>query len=140
KDVCAFEKEWPLLRKKCLELAEIHHGRVDFNLPEIGIDRRIQCDIAAQSVFQIHSGCSRQTVTAVKRIVWSRWPDELAFADDVGHQVEVPTSLKPIDAFEIVHSRSGAAFIFGHHLQPDGLIFPVDVSCGIDSPYLMATR
>ncbi|MNC93729.1 hypothetical protein D3C83_104200 [compost metagenome] len=42
-DLVAFDEERPFFGKERLEVREVDHCRVDFDLAEIGIDRRVEC-------------------------------------------------------------------------------------------------
>ena len=60
KDIGALQEERPFLGKECFKCAEIHDGRIDFHLAEIGIDCRIEREATADPVFDIEAGRAEQ--------------------------------------------------------------------------------
>ena len=139
KDIGALEEKRPLLRKKCLERAEVNYGGIDFDLAKVGINGCIECKVTAYAVLDVEPRRAKDARAIVERIGRHRGPNQLGSPDRVRHQVQMTVSLQAINALQIVHARRGAAFLLWDHLQPHRLILPMDISRSVDSPDLVIT-
>src|SRR5205085_11680673 len=93
-------------------------------------------DVTGDSELHVEAGFAKQPGTIVERIVSRRWLNEFAAARQVRHQIQMAAGFDSIEAFQIIHSRSGAAVVLGNQLKPYGLILPLDEARSIDAPHL----
>ena len=68
-DVQPLDEEGPLLRIERLELSEIHHSRIDFNLAEVGIERAGEGEARGEGVLEIDAAVAARVLPVDDRIV-----------------------------------------------------------------------
>src|SRR5687768_14480801 len=82
----SFDEERSLLRKEGLERGEIDHCRIDLDLSEVGIHRRIERETARQAVLEVRPRVDVVLAVVAERV--SEAIDVLGFRHDVWHELE----------------------------------------------------
>ena len=132
----AFGEERPLLRKERLELAEVHHRRIDFDLPEIGIDRAGQREVRRQAVLEIETAVHLAVMRARERIASIDARGQVGARHAVRHHLERALGLDPFDAREVGEARDHPVLAFRRVHQAIDLAVLRDLAEEVDAPRL----
>src|SRR5678815_285957 len=132
----AFNKERSLFREKGFECAKVNDGRIDFNLAKIRIDGCIEKNVRTQRVLEVESRGGVITRSIIEWIPRQRRLDEIAPADNVGHDLERAMRPDSIDTRQLRHSRRQATLLSRYEFIPVPLVLSIDGALHVESPYL----
>src|SRR5437763_544865 len=98
KDVHALADERALLGEERLELAEIDDGRVDFDLPEVGIDRAGEGEVRGDAVLDVETRIVAELLLIDERLRAIDAAHDVGAADGVRHELERALAMDAFDA------------------------------------------
>jgi hypothetical protein len=84
----AFDEKRPLLREERLECRQVQHGRIDFDLSEVRIQRCVECEVRREPVLEVEARAHGRPSMSIERIVRFA-ADRRRLGDDVREQLEV---------------------------------------------------
>ena len=131
------DKKRPPLVEECLAVAQVHHGGIDFNLAEIGVDGGVEGQIRAQADFRVGAEPRVERRSVVERIAESV-RCKCGAGRRVGHDLEPPRRLDALDPYQIRKARHEAPAIPRRVRDVVELVFARDVAPEIDPPHVLA--
>ena len=129
----SLDEEGSLLGVEGLNVAQVHHCRVDLHLAEIGVDRGIQRHIAADAQLEVRAGARREAGAVIERIVGGML-EELGLAGDVGQDFQSSRRAHLLHAGEIGEARHESALLPWHHDEVGGFVPTGDLPHEVDAP------
>ena len=126
-------KKRPLLRIIGFENRQVDLGRIDLDLAEIGIERKVEGQIAFQAVLQVKADAGEQVAAGAERISLLAGA-EGQLAHRIGHGLEMAAGADAADAGQAGEARNKTVLLLGHPGEIILLVLALDGALEIDPP------
>ena len=134
-DSRALDEERALFRKEALEGREIHDRGVDLDLPEVGVEGRIEHQVGGEQILNVRTRTRVHFASRVERIAGGRGTNVARPANHVRHDLHVLRRAREAQAGEVSEARRTSAL----GLPPEGPLILLLPALD-ESPHLQPPR
>ena len=121
-EIAPLQEERAPFGEEGLEARQVHLGRIRLDLSEIGIDRRLERQVGAETHLRVQPDTSLEVRAGRERVAWIGVADHLRRARDVRQQLQAATRRDPVDAVQIAETGRPALLRPRHHRPVDFLV------------------
>src|SRR5207302_3351145 len=129
----AFDEERSLLIEEGLDVAQVHDGRVNLNLTEVGVHGRVEREIGAQADPRIRAESRRKLRAIIERVAGGVRGKSRP-ARHVRHDLDAARRIDPLDTHEIGEARHESAAVLWRVHEVIELVLARDVAAEVDAP------
>ena len=133
----ALDKERPLFAELCLDIAEIDHRGIDFDLAEVRIRRHRERQVRPEAQPGVRSEARIDLRAVVERVELRMW-GECRPGRRVGHQLDATRRRDALDAHQVREAGNESGAVLRRVDEVVELVLPCDVTPKVDAPDILA--